>query len=171
MMTQQQRVFLAVFLMAFGVALLPLLLSAPAWAQTVDVRPLAGSTLEWVATTLAGVLTVLAGFGVRFVSSKIGLANSDLEASLNARLNEIIHRGIDAAYMRALSEVNNPSSGLQAVKVDNIFIGWVFDYVSKAAPGILAKFNAHDRLRDMILARIPNYMPQLAGHPSDASPA
>jgi len=160
-------------LVAFAAASLLMLASAPAWAQTVDLRPQASSALEWVATTLGAVLTLLAGFGVRFVSTKIGLANSELEASLNARLNDIIHRGIDAAYMRGLQEVNDPKSGLEAIKVDNIFVGWVIEYVSKAAPGIIARFNLQARIKDMILARLPGYVPQLTNAvpaPSPVSP-
>lgn len=146
----------------FAALALLVISASPLWAQTVDARPAATQALEYVAATLAAVLTLLAGFGVRFVSSKIGLANSELEASLNARLNDIIHRGIDAAYMRAVAEVNDPKSGLAEVKVDNIFVGWAVEYVLKSAPEIIQKFNLQTRLREMILARLPGYLPQLA---------
>lgn len=158
---QMRRLDLRVFfaILVFQVILFT---SSPLWAQAVDARPAATQALEYVAATLAAVLTLLAGFGVRFVSSKIGLANSELEASLNARLNDIIHRGIDAAYMRAVAEVNDPKSGLAEVKVDNIFVGWAVEYVLKSAPEIIQKFNLQTRLREMILARLPGYLPQLA---------
>jgi len=165
-MTQHNRTYY----IAGTVVLLILLWMTPTWAQTVDLRPQASSALEWVATTLGAVLTLLAGFGVRFVSTKIGLANSELEASLNARLNDIIHRGIDAAYMRGLQEVNDPKSGLEAIKVDNIFVGWVIEYVTKAAPGIIARFNLQARIKDMILARLPGYVPQLTNAVPAPSP-
>lgn len=133
-----------------------------AFSQTVDVRPVASSVLEWIAGALMTVLTVLGGLALRFVSSKIGLANSQLEADLANRLNDIIHRGIDYAYLAALNEVNKPGSGLSEVKVDNYFISLAISYVNRSAPGILNSFKiSPQRLEELVMARLGSYMPNL----------
>lgn len=156
--TQFTRVFLAFFLCTFTLTFLPVLAIAQVTAQTVDMRPVAASALEWVATALGTALTVLAGFAVRFVSSKIGVANTELEASLAARLNDIIHRAIDFAYMTALNEVNKPGSGLAAVKFDNWFMSMAASYVNSSAPEIIKKFGlSQARIEELIIARLPAY--------------
>lgn len=131
-------------------------------AQTVDVRPAVSSVLEWIAGALLTVLTVLGSLALRFVSSKIGLANSQLEADLANRLNDIIHRGIDYAYLAALNEVNKPGSGLSSVKVDNYFVSLAVAYINRSAPDILNRFKVSpQRLEEMVMARLGSYMPQL----------
>lgn len=158
-MTQVQRVFMACFILSFAFAWSMLTLTHPAYAQTVvDMRPAASSMLEFVAATLGTVLTVVGGFAIRFMSAKIGLANSQLEQSMNDRLNEIIHRGIDYAYVTALNEVNKPGSGLSTVKFDNYFMALAASYVNTSAPGIIKGFSiTQDRIEDMIRARFPAY--------------
>jgi hypothetical protein len=131
-------------------------------AQTVDIRPAVSSVLEWIAGALLTVLTVLGSLALRFVSSKIGLANSQLEADLANRLNDIIHRGIDYAYLAALNEVNKPGSGLSSVKVDNYFVSLAVAYINRSAPDILNRFKVSpQRLEEMVMARLGSYMPQL----------
>lgn len=172
-MTQAQRLFAICFLLSFSVAFTLIMQTDPAWAQTtVDVRPLANDALTWIASALGTAATVLVGFGIRFVSSKIGLANSDFEASLNQRLNDIIHNGIQYAYVTAQNEVNKPGSGLEAVKIDNIFMGWALQYVVSSAPGIIKQFSlSEQRLADMIKARLTAYTASVPVSGGLASPA
>lgn len=153
------RVFWTFFACSFLWSLIILTTMYPVYAQAVvDVRPAATSVLEWVAGILGTVLTVLGSFGIRFISTRIGMANSELEASLATRLNDIIHRGIDYAYTAALNEVNKPGSGLEAVKFDNWFMSIAASYISRSAPEILKKFGiTQERLEDMIMSRLPNY--------------
>ena len=170
-MTQTQRAFFAFFLLAFSWTLVTFSLVHPAIAQTaVDLRPGISAGLEWLAMALTTVLTVLGGFAIRFVSSKIGMANSELEHSLVQRLDEIIHKGIDYAYTTALNEVNKPGSGLAAVKFDNWFMSLAASYVNTSAPGIIKNFGlTQSRIEDMIKARLPAYIaniPVSGGLPS-----
>ena len=157
---QFARIFGAFFLIAAMYSMTAIMISADALAQsTVDVRPAVTSLLEWVAMALTTALTVLVGFGVRFVTGKIGLQNSELEASLVTRLDDIIHKGIDYAYTTAVNEVNKPGSGLAEVKIDNWFMALALSYVNDSAPGIIAKFGlTPQRIEDMIKARLPAYM-------------
>jgi hypothetical protein len=135
----------------------------PVYAQTtVDMRPTVNSILEYTAAALTTVLTVLAGFGIRFVAARIGMSNSELEASLMARLNDIIHKGIDYAYIAATNEVNKQGSGLEAVKFDNWFMSLAATYVNRGAPDIIKKFGlSQERIQDMIMARLPAYVAQV----------
>ena len=133
--------------------------------STVDLRPVALSFLEWLAMALGTALTVLTAFSVRFITGKIGLQNSEFEASLNERLDSFIHKAIDYAYTTAVNEVNKPGSGLAEVKVDNWFMSLALSYVNDSAPGIIKKFGlSPQRIEDMIKARLPAY---LAGMPID----
>lgn len=161
--------------LVLGVAIGTALALEPAWAQTtVDVRPAVSSFLEWAATAATAVLTVLGGVGIRLFTSRAGLANSELEASLVARLDDIIHKGIAFALTTAQNEVNKPGSGLAAVKVDNWFMSVALSYVNASAKDIIAKFGlTPDRIRDMIAARLQPYiaagLPIAGGLPTPAS--
>lgn len=161
-MKQWERVFYATFLVSFAYATVAFMAAAPAIAQMtdgVDLRQTAVAGIEWVGMALGTVLTVLGGFAIRFVSSKIGLANSELEKSLADRLNEIINRGIEYAMTTAINEVNKPGSGLAEVKFDNWFMSLAASYVNTSAPGIIKKFGlTQERIEDMIKARMPAYL-------------
>lgn len=127
-------------------------------AQTVDMRQPAVDVLTWVGGFLGTALTVLASVAVRFVFAKFGLANSQYEQNLNDRLNDIIHKGIDFAMATAINEVQKPGSGLAEVKFDNYFMSVAASYIAPRAAGILAKFNvSQEKLEEMIWARIPAY--------------
>lgn len=161
-MRQWERVFYATLLLAFTYTTVTFITMGDVIAQavnTVDMRPAATAALEWVAMALTTVLTVLGGFAIRFVSSKTGLANSELERSLNDRLNEIINRGIDYAYATALNEVNKPGSGLAAVKFDNWFLSLAASYTNRSAKDIIGYFKLDQtRIEAMIKARMPAYL-------------
>lgn len=146
------------FLLLIAAIVLTIGLIGYANAQTVDMRPGAMATIDYIASAVGAVLTVLTGFGIRFLNARTGLLNSEMEASLSARLNDIIYRGIDYARLMAENEVQKPGSGLQQVRFDNIFVSWAASYVNNNAPGILKRFQITDaRLFDMIAARIPGY--------------
>lgn len=163
---QFARVFGAFALLLMTYTMLATAISVDAIAQTtVDVRPAINSGLEWLAMALTTALTVLVGFGVRFITGKIGLQNSEFEASLNARLDDFIHKAIDYAYTTAVNEVNKLGSGLSEVKIDNWFMALALSYVNDSAPGIIKKFGlTPSRIEDMIKARLPAY---LASVPAD----
>lgn len=133
-------------------------------AQTVDMRPAVSQVFDYALTALATVLTVLGGFAIRFVSSRIGLANSQLEADLASRLNDIIHRAIDYAKTTAQNEVNKPGSGISKVVVDNWFLSMAASYVNRSAPEIIKKFAlSQQRIEEMIIARLPGYEVPIQG--------
>lgn len=143
-----------------------------AHAQTVDMRPTALATIDYVATALGVVLTTLAGFGIRFLNARTGLLTTETEHNLALRLNDVIYRAIDYARIMAENEVKKPGSGLTEVKFDNIFVSWAASYVNNNAPGILARFQITDaRLFDMIAARLPGYAtPSVAVPVTGATP-
>ena len=176
LVTQHQRVFWLFFLCAFTWTTGIIAMAQPVLAQTVvDMRPAANAFIEWAAGALLTVLTVLGGFGLRFITAKIGLANSEFERSLNDRLNEIIHRGIDYAYTTAQNEVNKPGSGITEVKFDNWFMAMAATYVVRSAPEIIKKFNlTQERIEQLISARMPAYLanvPIAGGLPSPKAEA
>lgn len=146
-----------------GFALLVMFTIDPVYAQTtVDMRPAVNSLLEYTAAALTTVLSVLGMFGIRFVAARIGMSNSELEASMMARLDMIIHKGIDYAFIAATNEVNKPGSGLAAVKFDNWFMSLAATYVNRGAPEIIKKFGlSQERIQDMIMARLPAYVAQV----------
>lgn len=137
-----------------------LLTAGPALAQTtVDMRPLADSALEWIAALATTVLTVLGSFGIRYVSSATGLANSQLEASLNARLVDGIHAAIGFALTAAQNEVNKPGSTIAAVSFNNWFLSLAASYVNGHFPEIIAQFSlTDDKIKAMIMARLQPYL-------------
>lgn len=125
-------------------------------AQTVDVRPVANTFVDTAVGALATVLSVVGAIGIRIAFNWVGLSNSQLERDLNDRLDDIIHKGIEFTKTIAQNEVAKHGSGLAAVKVDNVFVKWVADYVQPRAIGILKHFSVdRGRLEEMILARIP----------------
>ncbi len=174
-MTQTQRDLWLSMLFAFSIAFAVVQPDIAFAQSTVDVRPALNEFLSWLQGILMVASTALIGVGIRFVTGKIGLQGSELEASLNARLDEIIHKGIDYAYTTAINEVNKPGSGLEAVKVDNFFLSLVLSYVVDSAPEIIARFGlTPTRIEDMIKARLPAYMgsiPVEGGLPSVPTPA
>lgn len=174
-MTQTRRGLWLSMLFAFGIAFAVIQPDIAFAQSTVDVRPALNEFLGWLQSALMVATTTLVAFGIRFVTGKIGLQDSELEASLNARLDEIIHKGIDYAYTTAINEVNKPGSGLEAVKIDNFFLSLVLSYVMDSAPEIIAWFGlTPTRIENMIKARLPAYMgniPIEGGLPSVPTPA
>jgi hypothetical protein len=148
------------------------LVAEPAIAQTtVDLRPAVNSALEWVATALTTVLTVLGGFAIRYVSSKTGLANSTLEASLAARLDDGIHKAIGFALTAAQNEANKPGSGVAEVKFNNWFLSVAASYLNTGFPEIIATLKlTDDRIRQLIMARLQPYMAALPVDGAVATP-
>lgn len=131
-------------------------------AQTVDLRPAGNAVVEWLAGLLLLVLSTLAGVATNWLRVRTGLITSETEALAAARLNDIIHRGIDFAKISAQNEVNKPGSGLEAVKFDNYFISLAASYVVRSAPDILKRFTiSQDRLLELIMARLPAYTPEV----------
>lgn len=131
-----------------------------AFAQTVDIRPTVTAGLEWIAGAAGTVLTVLAGFAIRFIAVRTGLENSKLERDMNERLDFIIHQAINFALITAQNEVNKRGAGLGAVKVDNFLIKLAADAVQQAAPGILTRFAiTREGVERMVISRIPAALP------------
>lgn len=133
-------------------------------AAEVDARPAALAVIDWLGGAATIIGTVVAGFAVRFLNSRVALLNAQQEAELVAQLRAIIGRGIQYAMTMAKSEVSKDGSGLAAIKVDNWFVKVAADYAQEAAPGILAKFypdpeKMRRKLEDMVIATIPDYFP------------
>lgn len=129
-----------------------------AMAQTVDVRPVATTFVDTAVGALATILSVVGAIGIRIAFTYVGLSNSQLERDFSDRLDDIIHKGVEFTKTIAQNEVAKHGSGLSAVKVDNLFVKWVADYVQPRAIGILKHFAIdRGRLEEMIIARIPSH--------------
>lgn len=136
-----------------------LLMTGAVDAQVVDVRPAANAFLDTVAGVVGTALTITLGILSRWMLSRTGMSNSELERHLADRLNDVIHKGIDFALSAAKNEVNKSGSGLEAVKFDNYFLSLAASYIVKSAPDILRKFTiTQSRLEDMIMARMSGYV-------------
>jgi hypothetical protein len=143
------------------VALFLLGLAASAGAQevgVVDMRPAALALIEWLGAAAAAVATAGGAVFVRWLSWRTGLDRSMLEREYNARLNDIIHNGINFAIAAARTEVAKPDSAIQKVELNNWFLSAAATYVNQAAPALLQHFAIDaSRLQEMILARMPAY--------------
>lgn len=127
-------------------------------AQTVDVRPAVNTFLETAAGALFTVLSVVAAIGVKVAFGYVGLQNSHLEREFNARLDDIIHKGVQFALTAAQNEVAKRGAGLGAIKLDNWFIKVAADYIQPRAQDIMRQFKLdRTKLEEMILARAPSY--------------
>lgn len=155
---EQRLVFICALLAGLG-------LSYPAWAQVaaapggVDFGPV----LTNLITAGAGILVVAAGilskFAVSWLSSKTRLSDSQFEAGLAARLNDILLKAIDyaEAYMKA--QVADPTSQIHSVRFDNMFVGIAVDYAMRSMPDIIKYFGlTPERIGDMIRSRLNAYM-------------
>jgi hypothetical protein len=137
-------------------------LCGSAIAQTVDVRPAVNTLLDTAASVVAAATTITLGLLSRFLWSRIGMSNSELERHLSDRLNDIIHKGIEFALTAAKNEVNKPGSGLEAVKFDNYFMSLAASYIVRSAPDIIKRFTiTQARLEEMIMARLPAYLSEV----------
>jgi hypothetical protein len=130
---------------------------SPAWA--IDFTPLAVQgldILQMAALVLGGILTK---FAVSWLSTATGLKNAEMERVLADQANAILNRAISMAYAAALAKVNDPNSPIKKVEFDNVFINMAVNYALTSMPGIIAKFGlTEQRIRDMIIARLPDWM-------------
>lgn len=142
----------------FLAAALILVSTGVAFAQ-VDFTPVANDALEWVNGVALLVASIVSGFVVRWLSTVTGVKNAELEAILARQMNDILNRAIGLAYATAKAKVNDPNSPLREVEFDNIFINMAANYAVKSAPDIIKKFGiTRDRLEEMIIARLPDWM-------------
>jgi hypothetical protein len=135
-----------------------------AFAQTVDVRPVADTFVQTALGTLATVLSVLGGFAIRWFTVRTGLDNSTFEKDLNERLDFIIHKGYEFALLTYQNEMAKRGSGLTVIKLDNYMLKLVAEYVMPKVTGILAHFSisvqtetGRRKVEEMILARAPSH--------------
>jgi hypothetical protein len=144
--------------------------SAQEVGQTVDLRPAAMAVVEWLGALALTVASAAGALAVRWISMRTGLDHSMLEREYNARLNDIIHSGINFAIAAARTEVAKPDSPINKVELNNWFLTAAATYVNQAAPQLLAHFSiTPERLQELILARMPGYFGEV--HPlGGASP-
>lgn len=127
-------------------------------AQTVNMSPTAGALIDYAGSLLAAVLSAVGAWAIRYLNARTALVSSQTEADYAARLNDIIHRGIEYGVAAMKNEVAKPGSGISEVKFDNYFLSLAASYVNRNAPGLIAKFAiTQNRLEEMITARLPGY--------------
>lgn len=124
------------------------LFPAVAFAQdapstVIDLGPL----IEALLALAAAAITAFAGFGVRYLQRKLGIA---LDEDSRRALMNALNRGVDFALNRA--------GGLLPREIDarNALVAEAANYVIRSTPDALARFGiTPERLREMIEARLP----------------
>ncbi len=131
--------------------------------QVVDMRPAAIAVVEWLGAAAVALANIGLALGIRWLKTRTGIDRSTLERIDAERLSDIIHHGINFTIAAAKTEVAKPDSRINKVELDNRFLSSVATYVNEAAPGILSNFTLREeRLKEMILARMPAYFGEVA---------
>lgn len=152
------------FILAFCAFTLVLLAANPAYAQSIDSVPFAVDftpLAEQVIAVAVVVLTAAAGivsrFAISFLASKTKMNDSQMEALLAERVNDILLKSIDYAEMYAKRELADNTSSLKAVKIDNFFVRTAVTYAMAHMPDMIAYFElTEDKLSNMIRSRLNN---------------
>lgn len=124
----------------------------------VDLRPSALALIEMLGAAALAIANVAGVIFTRWMAAKTGLERSRLEAEYNARIGDIIHRGIEYAITTMKNEAAKPDSPITKVEFNNQFLGLVATYVNTGAKGLLDEMRVSEgRLLELIVARLPAY--------------
>lgn len=136
--------------------------SSLAYAQEgVNFTPIVDQVLTIAFGVITVVLTVVARYGIKYLSSVTGLNMIMDEVTVSRRVGEIIERAIDVA--EAKSKAYAHEHGV-VVKFDTVFMDWAVAAAVQMMPGYIERFNLdRARLEDMILARLNAYVPMPEG--------
>jgi len=134
----------------------------PVWAQSIDTTDFSADftpLAEQVIAVAVMVLTVASGivsrFAVSFLASKTKMNDSQMEALLAERVNDILLKSIDYAEMYAKRELADNTSTLKAVKIDNFFVRTAVTYAMRSMPDLIKYFNlTEERIADMVRSRL-----------------
>lgn len=133
--------------------------AAPAQLAAIDFTPWALQGID----VLALVLTVCAGFVTKFAiswfASKTKMSDSQFEAIAADRVNDILHKAIDAGEAWMKAQVADPNSPIKRVEVNNFLLAQIIAIAQSSMPDLIKFFGlTEDRLRAMILSRLNGYM-------------
>jgi hypothetical protein len=159
--------FMPTFVIAFAFFLQLLINGASvAWAQVpapgstgVDFTPFA----EQVIAVAVAVLTIMAGIVSKFAISKMASAtkmqDSQFEALLADRVNDILLKSIDFAESWSKAQVADANSPLKNVEINNFFVEQAVKYAMRSMPDLIAYFKlTPDRLENMVRSRLNGVM-------------
>lgn len=144
--------------------------SWPAWSQVpavdavgavggVDFTSLAEKILAVSVAVLAAASAFISRAAVRWFASKTGLQDSEFEHLAAARVNDILHRGIEYAEGWAKAQISDPKSQIRHVQFDNFFLEQAVKYAVRSMPDLIGYFKlTEDRIADMIRARINGFI-------------
>src|SRR5882672_2603298 len=152
--------------LVLGFALVYVAMDLPALAQAaipmggVDFGPLATNTIAVSVMVLTVGAGVVARFLIGFLSSKAGLHDTQAQALLADRVNDILHRAVDYAEAWAKTQVADPNSQIHHVQIDNFFMAQAVRFAMSAMPDLIKTFGLTEaRIEAMILARLNPIMP------------
>ena len=161
-MTQMQIrdriVFFSVLAMTFAC-------SYPAFAQVattgVDLAPTANSLITAFASALTVAATTLSFFGIRFLSAKIGMANTQQELLIQEQVAIGITKAIQFAEAWAKEQVVSRGNGMTRLSFDNMFLDVAAGYFARSFPDLIAKKRSmlsDARIKEMITAAVSPYL-------------
>lgn len=161
------RTMLTTFLAICAPVVIIAMFAAGAHAQGVPTQSTGGVDftpfLQQVIGIVAIVLTAAAGIVTKFLTSwlaaKTKMTDNQFEALFADRLNDIIHRAIDAGEVWAKQQVADKNSPFKNVQFNNFLVEYIMKTVMGNAPDILSYFNiTEDRLKTMIVSRLNSYL-------------
>lgn len=150
----------AAFALAFGISFA---IALPVMAQTVsggvDFTPIANNMITTFAGILTAAATIISGFVVNFLSKKSGIQDAQLNALMQARLNDVMLKAIDFGEAWAKAQVADPNSPLKHVTLNNIVLDVMADYVVQAVPDTLRFFGlTREGVVTRLQARLAPYL-------------
>lgn len=151
---KRQLVFFSVLGISFACAF-------PVFAQVaqqgVDFTPVANNLI----TTFAGVITVAAtvisGFLIKFLSSRAGVNNTQLELLVQQQVDHFIVMSVQYGEAWLKAQVADPASPIKHLTFNSLVLDVMLGYFKSSAAGIIAKQRerfSDDRIRQMITARV-----------------
>jgi hypothetical protein len=136
---------------------LPWILSTAAHAA-VDLGPIVANAIDLSQMVLLGLAGWLTTYGVKFLSSRVHLQDTQVETLLAQRLNEALAYGINLAAAAARKKAME--QGRLEIEIDNPFIEIAGRYVMTTMPETLAKFGwTAETLTRAIITRAQAVLP------------
>lgn len=162
--SQLSVLLLAASAFIFGVMLTNMLHTTASAQQVqqaaVDFSPLANQAVGIAALVLSVAAAVVSKFVIGWLASKAKFTDSQAEALLADRVNDILQRSIEFAEGWAKTQVADPTSPLRRVEINNFFLEQALGFAMRSMPDLIAKFNlTPERIKQMILARLNGFMP------------
>ena len=134
--------------------------AAPVVMQAaIDFTPWALQGIDILAVVLTVGAGIVAKFAVGFLASKTKLSDSQFEALAADRVNDILHKAIEAGEAWMKAQVADPNSPIKRVEVNNFLLEQIVRIAQGSMPDLIKFFGlTEDRLRTMIMSRLNGYM-------------